>query len=111
VYDVLHDLPNPHKALGQIYKVLKKDGFFSLIEIGFHSNPVDNADDKGAALYYGVSTFICLQSSMSEEPHIGYGACWGKEKMEKALLDANFKINAKSSLINIDKKAFFFCTK
>lgn len=111
VYDVLHDLPNPHKALGQIYKVLKKDGFFSLIELGFHSNPVDNADDKGAALYYAASTFICLQSSMSGEPHIGYGACWGRESIEKALLDANFKINGKSSLIEIDEEAFFLCTK
>jgi len=74
VYDVLHDLPNPHKALKEIYKVLKKDGCFSCIDIGYHSDPVDNKDDHGAAMYYTASIFFCLASSMAEEPHVGYGA-------------------------------------
>lgn len=111
VYDVLHDLPDPHKALGQIYKVLKNDGCFSLIEIGFHSNPVDNAGDKSAAMYYSASSFICLQSSMSVPPHIGYGACWGRENIEKALTDAGFQVGGTSSIIVIGTKAFFLCTK
>ncbi|XP_045204432.2 S-adenosylmethionine-dependent methyltransferase Rv2258c-like [Mercenaria mercenaria] len=111
VYDVLHDLPNPHKALEQIYKVLKNDGYFSLIEIGFHSNPVDNAGDRSAAMYYACSSFICLPSSMTQEPRIGYGACWGREEIEKAIKQANFKISGKSSLIVIGTKAFFLCTK
>ncbi|KAL4229710.1 hypothetical protein ACF0H5_010098 [Mactra antiquata] len=111
VYDVLHDLPNPFKALEQIYKVLKPDGFFSLIEIGFHSNPIDNAGDKAAAMYYTCSMFICLASSMTEPPHVGYGACWGVEEIEKALKGANFKLEGKSSLVIIGSKTFFFSMK
>lgn len=111
VYDVLHDLPDPHKALTQIYKVLKKGARFSLIEIGFHSNPLDNAGDKSAAMYYSASSFICLQSSMSAPPHIGYGACWGREKIEKALIDAQFQIEGSSSISVLGTKTFFLCTK
>lgn len=111
VYDVLHDLPNPFKALEQIYRVVRNDGCFSLIEIGFHSNPVDNAGDKGAAMYYTCSSFICLPSSMTEEPRIGYGACWGREEIQKALIKTNFKIFGTSSIVLIGTKVFFLCTK
>lgn len=111
VYGVLHDLPNPFKALEQIYKVLKDDGCFSLVEIGFHSNPVDNAGNSGAAMYYTLSSFICLPSSMTEEPHVGYGACWGMEEIEKALLEASFKIEGTTPIVVLGAKQFFFCTK
>lgn len=39
VYDVLHDLSNPFKALQEIYGVMKDDGCLSLYEIGVHGNP------------------------------------------------------------------------
>jgi ubiquinone/menaquinone biosynthesis C-methylase UbiE len=111
VYDVLHDLSDPHKALDQIYKVLKKDGCLSLKDFGFHSNPVDNAGNKCAAMHYTVSCFICLQSSMSAPPHIGYGTCWGRENLEKALIDAQFNIKEKSSTTISGSKACYLCTK
>ncbi|WAQ99295.1 Y2258-like protein [Mya arenaria] len=111
VYDVLHDLPDPHKALKQINRILKPDGCFSLIEVGFHSDPVDNAGDMSAAMYYSNSTFICLASSMTGEPRVGYGACWGREEIEKAVLGAGFKISGESSLVVMGTKCFFFCTK
>ena len=111
VYDVLHDLPNPQKALEEIYKVLKDDGGLSLVEIGFHSNPSDNAGDMTAAMYYSLSMLVCLPSSLSEESREGYGACWGKEEIEKALVKAKFKLQGKSSMIVAGTKAFFYCTK
>lgn len=108
MYDVLHDLPNPFKALEQIYKVLKDNGCFSLVDFGgFHSNPVDNVGNADAAMNYAGSAFICLPSSMTEEPHIGYGACWGGEEIEKSL--ANFKIQGTSSLG--EGRVFFCCRK
>ncbi|XP_052796210.1 S-adenosylmethionine-dependent methyltransferase Rv2258c-like [Mya arenaria] len=111
VYDVLHDLPDPYKALKQINRILKPDGCFSLIEIGFHSDPVDNAGDMSAAMYYCCSMFICLASSMTEEPRVGYGACWGREEIQKAVLGAGFKISGDASLVVMGTKCFFFCTK
>ncbi|WAQ99294.1 Y2258-like protein [Mya arenaria] len=111
VYNVLHDLPNPHKTLNQIHRILKPDGCFSLIDIGFHSDPVDNAGDMSAAMYYSCSIFLCLASSMTEEARVGYGACWGREEIEKAVLGAGFKISGESSLVVMGTKCFFFCTK
>lgn len=111
VYDTLHDLPNPHKALGEIYKVLKDDGSFSLVEIGFHSNPVDNAGDMTAAMYYSLSMFACLPSTLSAGGCVGYGAGWGREEIEKAILGAKFKIQGRSSMVIQGAKVFFYCTK
>ena len=107
MYDVLHDLPRPHKALEEIYKVLKDDGCFTMIDEPFHSNPLDNVGDKEAAMNYSISMFICLPASMNSEPHIGYGTCWGIEEMEKALKMAKFNVTSdvKGSCV------YFHCTK
>ena len=107
MYDVLHDLPRPHKALEEIYKVVKKDGSFTMIDCAFHSNSVDNIGDKKATMYYSLGMFICLPSSMQSEPHIGYGPCWGMEEMEKAIKEAKFNV---SSVVQ-DEHVYFHCTK
>jgi len=111
VYDVIHDVPNPFKCLEQIYKVLKDEGCFCLVDVGFHSDPLDNAGDIRASMYYTLSTFICLTSSMTEEPHVGYGAMWGVEELEKALKSTNFKIEGTGAISLIGTKVFFYCTK
>ena len=107
MYDVIHDLPRPHKALEEIYKVLKKDGSFTMVDCGFHSNPLDNVGSKTASMYYAIGMFICLPASMQSEPHIGYGPCWGIEEMEKALKKAKFDI---SNVVK-DNHVYFHCTK
>ena len=111
INDVLHDLPDPYKALDEVYKVMKNDGSLTLVEKGCHSHPVDNIGNRGAAMYYSMSMFVCLPSSMAEEPHVGYGACWGVEEIEKALRRAKFKIEGTSSYATNALKVFFFCTK
>ena len=112
MYGTLHDLPNPHKALEEIYNILKNDGSFTLFDCGFNSNPSDNIGNMRAAYFYGHSLLHCLPSSMMEEPHIGYGACWGIEEMETALTGAKLKISRRS----LDKEPFppvaaYLCTK
>ena len=107
----MHDLPDPCKALDEVYKVMKNDGSLTLVEKGCHSHPVDNIGNLGAAMYYSLSMLVCLPSSMAEEPHMGYGACWGVEEIEKALRGAKFKIEGTSSYATNALKVFFFCTK
>lgn len=111
VYDTLHDMPDPFKCLEQIHRVIKDDGCFSLVDMGFHSDPIDNVGDPKAAIYYTLSMYVCLTSSLTGEPHIGYGAMWGVEEIEKALKSKKFKIEGKGSLSLIGTKAFFYCTK
>ena len=109
VHDLLHDLPNPQKALAEIYRVIKTDGAFALVDFNCHSDPKDNAGNMAAAMLYLISMFVCLPCSLSEEPRIGYGSCWGVEEIEKALLGARFKIQYKSVFMGI--QSFVYCKK
>ncbi|XP_052791931.1 S-adenosylmethionine-dependent methyltransferase Rv2258c-like [Mya arenaria] len=111
VYDVLHDLTHPYNVLKQIHRILKPNGFLSLIDFGFHSDPVENAGDMTAAMYYSCSVFRLLASCMTEELWVGFGACWGREEIQKAILGAGFQINGESSPVVIEKHFFFCCTK
>ena len=107
MHDVLHDLPRPHKVIEEIYKVLKDDGSYTLIDGSFQSNPLDHVGNKFATMCYSISMFICLPASMQSEPHIGYGACWGMDNIEKALKEAKFNV---SSVVK-GSYAYFYCTK
>ena len=110
VHDLLHDLPNPHRALSEIYRILNKDGTFALVEIGCHSDPIDNAANMTAAMFYSFSMFACLPCSLAEEPRLGYGTCWGVEEIEKSLVEARFDIQYKT-VYNGMSKSFFYCKK
>ena len=106
--DALHDLPNPHKGLDEMYKVLKDDGILSVMEIGFHSDPLQNAGSLPAAMFYTMGMFICLSSSLCAPPHVGYGAMWGMEEIEKTLESQKFKVSMKERL---PPKVCYLCTK
>lgn len=110
--DALHDLHDPFKALREMYAVLKADGVLSVFDNGFHSKAADNSGDMNAAMVYTMSMFCCLPSSMKEEPHIGHGACWGTEEIEKALKGAAFVIKVRLiSKGQLGPTAFYHCTK
>lgn len=112
INDTLHDLHNPFKALDEIYTVMKGDGMFSVFDFGYNSNPDDNVGDMQAAMGYSISIGGCLPSSMKESPHVGYGTCWGKEEIEKAITGAKFKIQVQSICPGVVfPTCFFHCTK
>jgi len=114
LYDVLHDLPNPHKCLDQVYQVLKPDGVLSLVEQAVAGDPMDNRGGVGMTTgFYTPSMFVCLPSSMMGEPHVGYGAFWGIENIEKAILDHHFKIShSNRQEVEATKgRVFYCCTK
>ena len=77
MHDVLHNLPMPHKVIEDIYKVLKDDGYFTLIDGSFQSNPLDHVGDKVAAMCYSISMFIyvyllvCRVNPISATEHVG----------------------------------------
>ena len=90
MYDVLHDVPNVTKALREIYRILKKGSYLSVIDINLHSKLEDNADNKTAPSEYGFSLFNCLPTSLSVEGSEGMGAAWGKEKALRMIGEAGF---------------------
>ncbi|KAK3610800.1 hypothetical protein CHS0354_002254 [Potamilus streckersoni] len=110
VYDVMHDLPDPRRAMSEIRRILKDDGICFLFEINAHSTHADNVGNKVAAMLYAVSMFVCLPSSMSQPPHVGYGTCWGIEECEKALIESDLNVIMKKPT-NDKAEYLFVCTK
>ncbi|KAL3878392.1 hypothetical protein ACJMK2_030748 [Sinanodonta woodiana] len=110
VYDVMHDLPDPRRAMTEIRRILKADGICFLFEINAHSMHADNVGNKATAMLYAASMFVCLPSSMSQPPHIGYGACWGIEECEKALVESNLNVIMKKPT-NDNIEYLFVCTR
>jgi len=108
--DALHDLPNPNKCLEEVHKVLKDDGFFCLIEVGSHSDPLQNVGNFHAAMLYSIGMFTCTTASLAEPPHVGYGPMWGVEEIEKTLRNKKFELG-KDAIVHIKEKACFMCTK
>ena len=108
--DALHDIPDPNKCLEEVHKVLKDDGFFCLIEVGSHSDPLQNVGNFHAAMLYSIGMFTCTTASLAEPPHVGYGPMWGVEEIEKTLRNKKFELG-KDAIVHIKEKACFMCTK
>ena len=111
VYDTLHDLPEPDMALAEIHRIMKSDAKVTIVEMGFHSNAADNASNPVSAMYYMCSMFICLPSSMSAPPHIGYGACWGFETLKEKLKKNKLRILNESAFVSTGAKLYVLCSK
>ena len=88
VFDCLHDLPDPKKALVAMAKVLKPGGKIMIMDFTPHSEQAKNVGNMTAAMFYSCSIFCCLPNSMTAEPRIGYGTCWGEEKMTETIKEA-----------------------
>lgn len=111
VYYVLHDLPDPYKCLAQIRRVLKPDGRLSLTEVGYDSDPSGHVGDVTASMFYTMSVFVCLASSLTEPPHTGYGGMWGTDNIQKALVNQGFTILGSHKIDNIGPSTLFMCNK
>ena len=90
VWDVVHDVPHSQRFLEEIYRVLKPDGLFFMMDIKTHSELGDNMCNGGAPTLYGLSLFHCMPVSLNHEGGEGLGTCWGIEKQRQYLENAGF---------------------
>ena len=102
-HDAIHDQAKPAIVLKNIYRMLKKGGVFSMIDIDSHSHPADNIETPKATLKYTFSMLHCMPVSLYFEGGAGLGACWGKELAAKMLQDAGFD---DVEFINLEWDAF-----
>ncbi|OZC10973.1 methyltransferase domain protein [Onchocerca flexuosa] len=91
MFDACHDQTRPDRCLKEIYRVLKPDGLFSMIEIDGTSNVYKDKEMDGSTFMYGVSLSHCLPVGMNSEDAMGLGAMWGCEKAKQLLGDAGFQ--------------------
>lgn len=64
LFDVLHDLPSPSKALHHIRSQLADDGTLCLVEPAAADGMAENiGSNPAAALHYTASSFLCIPNS------------------------------------------------
>jgi len=88
-FDSIHDQAYPDKVLGQIFRVLKSGGVYSMVDVNAHTNVVQNKE-SGVGFLYTASLFHCMPVSLNFEGGMGLGTAWGKEKAAEMLSEAGF---------------------
>lgn len=111
MFDILHDLPDPDLAIEELKRVLKDCGVLVVIEPKLSSSHHKNQGDFLAALYYSVSIYNCLPSSMCKPPAAALGTGWGTENTTEFFIKhglhiqeiSDFTINERSNMFILKK--------
>lgn len=82
MFDCLHDMGDPAGAAAHVYRTLKPDGTWLIVEPFANDRLADNLNPVGR-IFYSASTFICTPASRSQE----VGACLGAQAGEARLRD------------------------
>ena len=89
IFDALHDMGDPVGAATRIREVLNSEGTFMLVEPMAADQLEDNLNPL-AGIFYGMSTLICVPTSMAQEVGLGLGAQAGEKRMTAVLSQAGF---------------------
>ncbi|MEM8969076.1 MAG: class I SAM-dependent methyltransferase [Bacteroidota bacterium] len=88
-FDAIHDQARPDKVLSSIYRSLKPEGTFLMVDINASSQVTNNMDHPIGPLLYTISTLHCMTVSLAQDG-MGLGAMWGREKANEMLKDVGF---------------------
>lgn len=91
VFDVIHDLPHPLRALNQINKSLRPGGAFVMGDIHTPKDRCGIAGDDAAMGLYGMSTFLCLPASAAGDGALGPGAAWSVEEAQALMAQSEME--------------------
>ncbi|VDN21321.1 unnamed protein product [Cylicostephanus goldi] len=92
IFDACHDQMRPDLCLKEIYRILKNEGMFAMLEVDGTSNIYKDKEQMGlsAASGYADSLFNCLPIGSNSEDALGLGAMWGRERAMKMLNEVGF---------------------
>jgi ubiquinone/menaquinone biosynthesis C-methylase UbiE len=88
-FDCLHDMGDPLTAAKHVRDALAPDGSWMIVEPAAQDDPADNLNPVGR-VYYGFSTFLCLQNAMSQPGGYTLGAQAGEAAIRRVVTDAGF---------------------
>jgi len=73
-FDCIHDMTHPQKMIEDIYRMLKEDGSWLLVDIKAANTLQENVSKNPmAALMYGISVLSCMASALSDHNGEGLG--------------------------------------
>ena len=73
-FDCIHDMTQPRQMIEDIYRMLKEDGSWLLVDIKAGNNLSENVSKNPmAALMYGISVLSCMASALSDHNGEGLG--------------------------------------
>jgi len=88
-FDCLHDMGDPVGAASQVFRSLKPDGTWMIVEPFANDRLEDNLNPVSRAFYAG-STLICVPASLAHNgPALGSQA--GEAKLAEVVKSAGFK--------------------
>ncbi|XP_077865104.1 LOW QUALITY PROTEIN: S-adenosylmethionine-dependent methyltransferase Rv2258c-like [Saccoglossus kowalevskii] len=89
--DTIHDQAYPDVVLSEIRRILKPNGYFSMMDIMAESKITDNMSNPIAPMLYMTSLMSCMPLSLYFENGAGLGTMWGKDKALGMLKSAGFQ--------------------
>jgi SAM-dependent methyltransferase len=89
MFDALHDMGDPVGAARHVHDTLTADGTWMVVEPQAGDRVEDNLNPVGR-VYYGFSTFLCLQNAMSQPGGYTLGAQAGEAAIRRVVTDAGF---------------------
>jgi len=88
-FDVIHDAPHPAQLIEDIYHSLKPGGVWLCEDIqGFETFEENLASHPMAAMLYGFSVMVCMNSSMSTPDGAGLGTLGFTESLAQEMTSA-----------------------
>lgn len=88
-FDCLHDMGDPAGAAAHVFRSLKPDGTWMVVEPMAGNKLEDNLNPVGR-LYYAASTMICVPTSLSQEVGTALGAQAGEAKLREVITSGGF---------------------
>ncbi len=88
-FDCLHDMGDPVGAANHVYRSLKGDGVFMLVEPRAGDRLEENLNPIGR-IYYANSTMFCTPASMAQEVGLALGAQAGERKISAVVKEGGF---------------------
>ena len=89
VFDALHDMGDPVGAASHVYKSLKSDGTWMIVEPYTNEKLEENLNPVGR-VFYSASTMVCTGASLAQEVGLALGAQASDSRLHDVVLKGGF---------------------
>lgn len=108
-FDVVHDLAKPRVVLANIYRALRPEGVFLMMDMAASSLLEENLDHPIGPTLYTVSVMHCMTVSLAQGGE-GLGTMWGEQMAQEYLKEAGFS-NIQSHHLEGDPMHVFYVAR